>query len=178
MLNALTIEIDDRFHLEFGRYEGRLMKNTIKILEILDKFKVKATFFPLGWIAERCPRLIQEIHSRGHEIACQGYTYKPIYSHSKEAFRKDVKKAKKILENIIGKAVIGYHAPAYSIPQKSLWPFQVLSEEGFKYHCSIYLMQNSNSPNGIPGTKNFIYNFLYDISVNGCGFIKEFPTWG
>jgi polysaccharide deacetylase family protein (PEP-CTERM system associated) len=99
---------------------------------------IRATFFVLGWIAERYPDLIRRIQKEGHEISCHGYAHRLVYTQSREEFRQDVKRAKSILEDITGKEVIGYRAPSYSITNKSQWAFEVLVEEGFKYDSSIF----------------------------------------
>ncbi|MFH0788938.1 MAG: XrtA system polysaccharide deacetylase, partial [Pseudomonadota bacterium] len=118
----------------------------------------KATFFCLGWIAERYPHLIKEIQSQGHEIACHGYAHQLIYRQSREEFREDIHKAKGILEDIIGREVIGYRAPSYSITNKSLWAFEVMAEEGFKYDSSIFPIRHDFY--GIPDAPRFPFLVL------------------
>jgi hypothetical protein len=122
---------------------------------------VRATFFILGWIAERYPDLIRRIQKEGHEIACHGYAHKLIYHQSKEEFRGDIRKAKAILENIIGDEVIGYRAPSYSITNKSQWAFEILTEEGFKYDSSIFPIHHDFY--GFPNAPRF----PFVISLNG-----------
>ena len=115
--------------------------------------RVKATFFVLGWIAERYPGLVRRIQQEGHEIACHGYAHKRIYTQSKEEFRQDVKRAKSILEDITGNEVMGYRAPNYSITNKSRWAFEVLIEEGFKYDSSIFPIRHDFY--GMPNAPRF-----------------------
>ena len=101
MLNALTIDVEDYFHVnafkkyidtsEWDNYPVRVENNTLRILEMLDIFSVKATFFILGWVAEKCPSIIKEIHERGHEIACHGYGHQLVYDIGSAKFRKDIK---------------------------------------------------------------------------------------
>jgi polysaccharide deacetylase family protein (PEP-CTERM system associated) len=122
---------------------------------------VKATFFVLGWIAERYPDLIRRIQKEGHEIACHGYSHRLIYTQSKDEFRNDIRNAKAILEDIIGTEVIGYRAPSYSITDKSKWAFEVLLEEGFKYYSSIFPIRHD-----FYGTPNAL-RFPFVISLNG-----------
>jgi polysaccharide deacetylase family protein (PEP-CTERM system associated) len=124
---------------------------------------VKATFFILGWIAERYPQLIKEIHSQGHEIACHGYAHRLIYEQSPEEFREDVRKAKAVLEDITGGPVIGYRAPSYSITRDSLWAFEVLLEEGFQYDSSVFPIRHDFY--GIPEAPRF----PFIVSLNGSG---------
>jgi len=121
----------------------------------------KATFFVLGWLAERYPHLIRKIKEDGHEIACHGYAHKLIYTQTREEFRDDIRKAKAILEDITGSEVCGYRAPSYSITKQSQWAFGVLAEEGFKYDSSIFPIHHDFY--GFPNAPRF--PFL--ISMNG-----------
>jgi len=148
----------------------------------LNDFNVKATFFVLGWIAERYPQLIKNIHQEGHEIASHGYCHQLISSQTREEFREDTRKTKRILEDITGVDVIGYRAPAYSITQKSFWTFEVLIKEGFKYDSSILPIRSYHY--GIPDTPRFPFvingnptNPMNSVnSINSSdGFIIEFP---
>lgn len=178
MNNALTIDVEDYFHVnafarhirpdEWDSYPLRVEGNTMRILEMLDEFALRATFFVLGWVAERLPALVREIHRRGHEIACHGYGHQLIYTLSPQEFRKDVSRAKKILEDICGERVCGYRAPSYSITNKSLWALDVLVEEGFSYDSSIFPICHDTY--GIPGGKRF----PHQISTP-AGKIQEFP---
>jgi len=128
--------------------------------------RVKATFFVLGWIAERYPGLVQRIQKEGHEIACHGYAHKRIYTQSKEEFRQDVKRAKSILEEITGNEVMGYRAPNYSITNESRWAFEVLVEEGFKYDSSIFPIRHDFY--GIPNAPRF----PFVVSLNGANNVE------
>jgi len=115
--------------------ELRVKENTRKLLSILDKYDTKATFFILGWVAERVPDLVREIHTRGHEIACHGYDHELIYNLSVDGFRKDIRKSKKILSDLTGEKILGYRASCFSITE---WAIDVLKEEGFKYDSSFF----------------------------------------
>ena len=178
MINALTIDVEDYFHVtaferhvkpdEWDSYPLRVEGNTLRILDMLDEFALRATFFVLGWVAERLPSLVKEIHRRGHEIACHGYAHQLVYRLSPEEFRKDVSRAKSILENLCGERVNGYRAPSYSIMTRSLWALDVLVEEGFSYDSSIFPI--SHDVYGIPGGKRF----PHEISTHS-GRIREFP---
>jgi polysaccharide deacetylase family protein (PEP-CTERM system associated) len=130
---------------------------------------VKATFFCLGWIAERYPDLIREIHRQGHEIACHGHDHRLIYNMSRNEFREDVTKSKKILEDIVGEEVTGYRAPSYSITSKNIWAFEVLIAEGFKYDSSVFPIHHDRY--GIPDAPRF--PFLVDL--NGGNDVKFSP---
>ncbi|MBN1871087.1 MAG: DUF3473 domain-containing protein [Candidatus Omnitrophica bacterium] len=146
--NILTIDVEDYFQVEnfkkviasydWDRIESRVVKNTEKILEILDRHKTKATFFVLGWIAERFPELVKRIHEGGHEIASHGYSHNLIYGDTIDAFEEDLRKARHILENITGEPVLGYRAPSYSITKDSLWALDVLKDKNYVYDSSIF----------------------------------------
>jgi len=178
MINALTIDVEDYFHVtafehqikpyQWDSYPLRVDGNTRRILELLDEYALKGTFFILGWIAERLPALVKEIQRRGHEIACHGYAHQLVYRLSPQEFRQDISKAKAIIEDISGERVHGYRAPSYSITKKSLWAFDILVEEGFSYDSSIFPILHDIY--GIPGGKRFPHK----ISTHN-GTIQEFP---
>ena len=178
MMNALTIDVEDYFHVtafekyisknNWDSYSLRVVDNTLRILDILDNFSVKATFFILGWVAERTPALVREIRTRGHEIASHGYGHQLVYRIGFDNFREDLRKSKKILEDICGYEINGYRAPSYSITKDSLWAFDILSEEGFLYDSSIFPIVHDIY--GIPQSNRF----PHDI-VSESGVIKEFP---
>jgi hypothetical protein len=140
----------------------------------------KATFFILGWLAERYPHLIRKIKEEGHEIACHGYAHKLIYTQSKEEFREDIRKAKAILEDITGDEVIGYRAPSYSITQKSKWALEILMEEGFKYDSSIFPIHHDFY--GFPQAPRFPFlismngNNNFEFSLLNLGFDSKTTT--
>jgi len=159
MTNFLTIDVEDYFQVhafsgtipreEWPKYELRVHKNTEHILDILNRHRTKATFFVLGWIAERAPDLVRTIAREGHEIASHGYAHQHIATQSPEEFRKDVRLSRDILESILGKPVKGYRAPTYSITNRTLWALPVLIEEGFRYDSSIFPVRHDYY--GIPG---------------------------
>jgi hypothetical protein len=149
---------------DWDRYPLRIEQNTRRVLDILDEAASgphapgplppssrkseaapgtssplqSATFFCLGWVAERRPALIREIHSRGHEVACHGYDHRMITAMTPGEFRQDIRKAKAVLEDITGRQVVGYRAPSYSITRKNLWALEILAEEGFLYDSSVF----------------------------------------
>jgi polysaccharide deacetylase family protein (PEP-CTERM system associated) len=148
MLNVLTIDVEDYFSVEafrpFIRYEDwdghdiRVDIGLRKILDLLERYEVTATFFVLGWMADRRPDVVRDLHRRGHEIACHGYRHQMIHEQSPETFREDVRRAKATLEDLINEPVVGYRAPTFSITRKTLWALSVLAEEGYQYDSSIY----------------------------------------
>jgi polysaccharide deacetylase family protein (PEP-CTERM system associated) len=178
MLNALTIDVEDYFHVtafeknidssQWDQYPLRVVENTTRILDLLDSRSVKATFFILGWVAERRPRLVQEIHRRGHEIACHGYGHKLVYRIGPDSFRDDIRKSKMLLEDICGTVIKGYRAPSYSITKESLWAFDILIEEGFRYDSSIFPIVHDIY--GVPHAQRF----PHEISLQS-GSLLEFP---
>lgn len=178
MRNALTIDVEDYFQVtafdrfvrreEWDGFSLRVEDNTRRILGMLDEYRVKATFFVLGWVAERCPSLVKEIDLCGHEIASHGYGHELVYRLGPENFREDVRRGKNILEDLTGRSVLGYRAPSYSITRDSLWALNILAEEGFQFDSSIFPIVHDVY--GIPGGERFIH----EISTPG-GVIKEFP---
>jgi len=178
MFNALTIDVEDYFQVnafsrhirtdEWDNYPLRVEDNTRRILGMLDEFDIKATFFVLGWIAERVPRLIREIQGKGHEIACHGYGHQLVYHIGPDAFRMDIRRAKRILEDICGIRVLGYRAPSYSITKQSLWAFDILIEEGFSYDSSVFPVYHDTY--GIPDAPRFPY-----MIERNSGCLSEFP---
>ena len=139
--NIMSVDLEDFFcDLPFdtwSQYESRVLKNTNKILELFEKYEIKATFFTLGYIAEKFPDLIKEIDNKGHEIASHSYAHLDIRKTTKEEFENDLKKSIEILEKIIGKKVFGFRAPYFSIDKKSFWAMEILSKY-FKYDSSIF----------------------------------------
>jgi len=139
--NIMSVDLEDFFcDLPFdtwSQYENRVMKNTNKILDLFEKHEIKATFFTLGYIAEKFPDLIKKIDNKGHEIASHSYAHLDIRKTTKEEFENDLKKSLEILEKIIEKKVLGFRAPYFSIDKKSFWAMEILSKY-FKYDSSIF----------------------------------------
>lgn len=146
--NALTIDVEDYFQVsafaphiprsEWAIRECRVERNVDRILAMLDDHQTKATFFTLGWIAERYPEVIQRIVSGGHELASHGYGHERASDQGPEAFFADIQVAKLILEDLAGYEVKGYRAPSFSIGEKNLWAFECLERAGYRYSSSIY----------------------------------------
>lgn len=180
MLNALTVDVEDYYHVsafesvvrfeDWDRYDSRVEHNTHRILNLLDESETTATFFVLGWIAERQPKLVQAIYDRGHEVASHGYAHQRVYTQTPGQFREETRRSKRILEDIIGRTVIGYRAASYSITAKSLWAVDILREEGFRYDSSIFPIRHDRY--GIPGSQRFCH------VLNGPGESRlvEFPA--
>jgi polysaccharide deacetylase family protein (PEP-CTERM system associated) len=141
----LSFDIEDWFQVEnlketidrknWKEKELRVERNTQRLLQILDEHNTKATFFVLGWIAERAPELISDIASEGHEIASHGYGHELLYEIGEKKFKEDIRRSKEILKKITGKNPIGYRAPNFSITD---WAIEILKEEGFIYDSSLF----------------------------------------
>jgi len=179
VVNALTFDVEDYYHVQafadviqptdWSAYPGRVEQNTYRLLEILAARKIHATFFVLGWVAERCSHLVTEIFNSGHEIGSHGYHHQMIGRGGEKAFRDDICRAKKILEDRLGKAVKSYRAPSYSITSNTLWALDILVEAGFECDSSIFPIVHDNY--GIPGAPRFPHY----KSLGAGGRIAEFP---
>ncbi len=188
----MTVDVEDYFQVSaFESYikksdwdvcEHRVEQNTRKILKIFAEHNIKATFFTLGWVAERYPELIKSIVAEGHELACHGYEHIRVTEQTPEQFRLDIRKSKSILENISGTSVIGYRAASYSINKQNLWAHEILEEEGFRYSSSIYPVKHDLY--GIPDAPRFCYkplqnkNFI-EVPITTLPFLnKNLPCGG
>jgi polysaccharide deacetylase family protein (PEP-CTERM system associated) len=161
----LSVDVEDYFQTEafsavaprtaWEGYSLRVEGNTMRLLDIFDAADAKATFFVLGWIADRLPRLIREIAERGHELACHSYWHRTVYSLTPESFRQDTADAVSAIEDAAGVHVNGYRAPTWSITRESLWAVGLLAEMGFHYDSSIYPVRHDLY--GIPGAPSTPY---------------------
>jgi polysaccharide deacetylase family protein (PEP-CTERM system associated) len=146
--NAMSVDVEDYFQAsvfdnfisrdQWEQMESRVVANTRRLLAIFDEFGIRATFFVLGWVAERHPQLVREIAAAGHELASHGYGHRLIYEQTPREFREDVRRAKRVIEDTGGVAVHGYRAPTFSVTKRSLWALDVLLEEGHHYDASIF----------------------------------------
>lgn len=177
MKNAMTVDVEDYFQVsafesyikkkQWHELEHRVERNTQHILDIFSEYDVKATFFTLGWVAERYPALIQRITQEGHELASHGYEHTRVTQQTPKQFRADVLKTKKILEDIAGVEILGYRAPSYSIGRDNLWALDILAEAGHQYSSSIYPVKHDLY--GMPEAPRFVYH-----PIEGSRF-KEIP---
>ncbi|BFU93670.1 MAG: putative Polysaccharide deacetylase [Nitrospira sp.] len=148
LVHCLSFDVEEHFQVsafesqarrnQWGQCESRVRKNTDKILELLASQQVRATFFVLGWVAERYPVLVRSISAAGHEVASHGYGHELITSQTPAAFRDDIRKAKIILEDILGRRIYGYRAPSFSITRSTVWALPILVEEGYVYDSSVF----------------------------------------
>jgi len=148
MANYLSIDVEDYFQVaafekvsppgSWPQRELRVRENTDRILQMLDQAGVKATFFVLGWIAERCRELVETIAAEGHEVASHGYWHQRVGTRDRTLFRQDVVRSKHLLEDLTGRPVLGYRAPSYSISPQTTWAFDELYRAGYGYDSSIF----------------------------------------
>ena len=147
VLNALSVDVEDWFHVgAFERtisrssWDGlthRVERNTDAVLALFAEAGVSATFFTLGWVAERYPALMRRIAEAGHEVASHGYDHARVFTLSPEAFRTDLRRARALLEDASGQCIIGYRAPSFSIDHRTPWAHAILAEEGYRYSSSV-----------------------------------------
>jgi polysaccharide deacetylase family protein (PEP-CTERM system associated) len=150
IVNALSVDVEDYYQVgafaervarkDWDSYPSRVETNTKVLLDLFEAAEVHATFFVLGWIAERHPKLVTTIVARGHEVASHGYSHTNVTKQSPAAFRADVRRSRRLLEDLSGTAVRGYRAANFSIGCQNDWAFAVLAEEGYAYSSSIYPM--------------------------------------
>ena len=163
MTHAFSVDVEDWYQVSdfeeavrfsaWRWHESRVIANTERILEILADARVRATFFVLTWNVERHPELPRMIADAGHEVASHGHAHGLAYEIGESAFRRDVERSKKLLEDATGTPVLGYRAPSFSITKRSLWALDVLLDLGFRYDSSIFPV--SDPLYGIPGSKRF-----------------------
>lgn len=172
IVNAMTIDVEDYFHVSvfdglvprhaWGSMESRVCANTERLLELFDEVEISATFFILGWVAERFPRLVRQIAAAGHEIASHGSEHRLVYDMTPAAFRADVRRSKELLESAASCQVHGYRAPSYSVTPRSLWALDVLMDEGFLYDSSIFPIHHDRY--GIPVSPRHPYVLTRDAA--------------
>jgi polysaccharide deacetylase family protein (PEP-CTERM system associated) len=202
--NALTIDVEDYFQVaalaeavrreDWHSMEYRVEANTQRILSLLDRHKAKATFFTLGWVAEKSPELVRAIQKEGHEIASHGYSHQLVYNQTPEVFREETRRSKAILEDITGQPITGYRAASYSITNESRWALDILAEEGFTWDSSIFPVHHDRY--GMPGTPRWPHKLTtdeghtlaefplstlklpgYTLPIAGGGYFRLFPYW-
>jgi polysaccharide deacetylase family protein (PEP-CTERM system associated) len=198
VVNAMSIDVEDYFQVaafkktiavkDWDQLACRVENNVDIVLERLARAQTTATFFTLGWVAERYPKLIHKIVAGGHELASHGYGHQMITDLSPAEFHSDVTKAKKLLEDIGGKTVVGYRAPSFSIGYKTLWAHDVLMDTGHQYSSSVYPIKHDLY--GMPDAPRFGYrlaNGLLELPASsvriggqnfpasGGGFFRLFP---
>lgn len=200
--NAMSVDVEDYFHVSAlagvaprDRWESfprRVEANTDRLLALFDEHGVKATFFVLGWVAERHPGLVRRIVGGGHELASHGTWHQLVYDLSPDEFREDVRCARRGLEDTAGVRVRGYRAPSYSITKRSLWALDVLADEGYTYDASIFPIHHDRY--GIPDAPRHVYRHDHagglaevppstvrvlgqNLPIAGGGYFRLLPYW-
>jgi polysaccharide deacetylase family protein (PEP-CTERM system associated) len=190
LTNAMTIDVEDYFQVsafapyiartEWDNRECRVERNIQTILEMLARHYTHATFFTLGWIAERYPQLVRQIVNNGHELASHGYGHQRASEQSPEDFFNDIDRAKKLLEDLSGQHILGYRAPSFSIGKGNLWAYDALLEAGYHYSSSIYPIAHDHY--GMPDSPRFAYEVrpgLTEIPITTVRlFERNFPSSG
>lgn len=200
----MSVDVEDYFHvgafskcIDRSAWESlpsRVEANTFRLLELFDTKSVTATFFVLGWVAQRFPEVIKEIQRHGHEIASHGLSHQLIYQQSQEEFRHETLASKHLLEDLIGEEVIGYRAASFSITKKSLWALDIIAEAGFRYDSSISPVRHDLY--GIPDAKPELHVLRTDsghgltefppttvrllgtnVPAGGGGYFRIYPYW-
>jgi len=176
---AFTVDVEDYFHVsafakdidpeQWDALPSRVESNTHRVLNLLDEHGHTATFFVLGWVAERYPALVREIAQRGHEVACHGYSHQLIFKQERQEFSDETLRAKSLLEDTVQTEVAGYRAASFSITKASLWAIDTLAEVGFRYDSSIYPVRHDVY--GMQGTPLA----PYILSGPDGGKLVEFP---
>jgi polysaccharide deacetylase family protein (PEP-CTERM system associated) len=177
--NALSVDLEEYYHgMEFEAALGpdrsrhlpsRVEWSTGRVLDLLERNGVRATFFTVGSVAEAHPELLRRIAAAGHELACHGYAHELVSRQQPEEFRADVRRAKAIIEDLVGRAVLGYRAPNYSIGTAQSWAWAILLEEGFAYDSSVYPVRHDRY--GDPLAPRFPHVILH----RGERRLIEFP---
>ncbi|MFO6424961.1 XrtA system polysaccharide deacetylase [Motilimonas sp. KMU-193] len=153
-MSAMTVDLEDYFQVsafesfsqreQWQQFECRVEANTEKLLTLFSQHGIRATFFVLGWIAERYPKLIRTIAQAGHEIASHGYDHQRVHNLSRKAFGSDIRRSKALLEEISGMPVLGYRAPSFSISERTPWAYDELALAGYRYSSSVYPVKHDH----------------------------------
>jgi polysaccharide deacetylase family protein (PEP-CTERM system associated) len=202
--DLLTVDLEDYFHVEafadrislssWSSFPARIRANTERILQLFDHYHFRATFFVLGWVAERDPELIRQIANAGHEVGCHSYAHRRVSTLPPEEFRRDLRRAREAIEEAAGTKVLGYRAPTFSIGRENQWAFEILAEEGFLYDSSVFPIHHDLY--GFPKAPRFAYKVSlksnrkffevpmstiritgWNWPVGGGGYLRLLPMW-
>ncbi|MCV2886048.1 DUF3473 domain-containing protein [Aestuariibacter sp. AA17] len=194
----MTVDVEDFFHVsafesiikpeQWSDYQPRVDANTRRLMDLFAKYDIKSTFFVLGWVAEKYPELIKEIHRQGHEVASHGYAHRRAAEQTPDEFKADVERSKNHLEDLLGVNISGYRAPSFSIGYRSEWAFEILAELGFAYSSSTYPVKHDLY--GTPDWPRFAYKRKENIieipiptlklmgkqmPIGGGGYFRLYP---
>ena len=202
MQNALTIDVEDyyqvsNFEKQIDRahwpgYASRVVTNTERLLELLARHGVQATFYILGYVAEQHPELVRHIDAAGHEIGSHSYWHRLVYDLSPDEFRDDLRRSRDVLQNLTGKPVTTFRAPSFSITKRSLWALEILAEEGFTTDSSIFPVRHGRygipdapcEPHALQFAAGQLWEFpvtvyragkLANVPIAGGGYFRLFP---
>src|ERR1035438_6522469 len=187
MINAITVDVEEYFHAtevqnalgktEWAALPSRIQQQVHNTLSVFDNRNVKATFFILGWVADRFPALVREIADAGHEIGCHSYAHRLVYDLSPEEFRSDTLRAMNAIQNACGITPKIYRAPSYSITRHSLWALEILAQCGFTQDSSIVPINHDRY--GIPGSRRLAHTLdtpsgqIYEIPAATVELAKD-----
>jgi polysaccharide deacetylase family protein (PEP-CTERM system associated) len=199
MVNLLTIDVEEWFHTSalepylgpelWDHLESRVVSQVHKVLQILEAHHTRATFFILGWVAERYPALVREIDALGHEICSHGWHHRLIYNLTPARFKDYLERSKMVLEDLVGKPIRGYRATSFSIVKKTLWALNLIQEAGFSYDSSIFPIGHHDLY-GLGGCPRFPFRFKNglievppstikllgrNIPLGGGGYLRLYP---
>lgn len=203
IVNAMTVDVEDYFHVsafahivrpsDWDSYESRVCRNTERLLGIFEQAGVHATFFVLGWVAERFSTLVRRIHAAGHELASHSYDHGLVYDKTPDAFRADLRRARAAIGQASGVVVRGYRAPSFSVTERSLWALDVLISEDYTFDSSIYPIRHDRY--GIPSWERRVHRIqrrdggLWELPgstvrhlgtnlpMGGGGYFRLLPYW-
>ncbi len=201
MLNAFTVDVEDYFQVtgfendiprqKWNQFESRVEFNTLRLLELLERYDVKATFFVLGWIADQFPDLVKAISEAGHEIGSHSYWHRLIYTLTPQEFQRDLARSRDVLHAVTGQPITSFRAPSFSITERSRWALAELSKAGFKTDSSIYPIKHDRY--GMPGANTRIHTITTEhgdisempmtvrkvagvsVPVSGGGYFRLYP---
>jgi len=202
IVNAFTVDVEDYFQVtaferqvprhRWDEYPSRVAENTQRLLRLLERRRVSATFFVLGWVADRFAGLIREIAAAGHEIGCHSYWHRCLHDMTPEEFRTDLRLARDAIERATGSPVVAYRAPSFSITRKTLWAMEILAAEGFRYDSSIFPIYHDRygipdaplSPHSRATPRGALWEFppsvcrIYGVNVpvSGGGYFRLYPA--
>jgi len=203
MKHALSVDVEDWFMVlnlqdqiqrsEWERIQLRVGDSTRRLLELLDRREAKATFFFLGWVAERLPDLVREVHGAGHEVGSHGYDHRRLDELDEDAFRQELRRTGKVLREITGEAITSFRACTWSITARTPWAVDVLMDEGMALDSSIFPIRHPDY--GVAGAPSHPYRLVQDghrlaefppltlsvlgrrLPVGGGGYLRLLPLW-
>jgi polysaccharide deacetylase family protein (PEP-CTERM system associated) len=199
-LNAMTVDVEDYFHVsafesvispsDWSSITPRVGNNTNRLIDLFNEHGIKGTFFTLGWVAENCPEVVKRIVDEGHELGSHGSNHRRTTTMTQEQVFEDIRVSKDKLEQVSGKAILGYRAPSFSIDKTNEWVFDILVELGFKYSSSTYPIEHDLY--GVPDWPRFqhvrkegiieipvptLVNNGKNIGIGGGGYFRLYPYW-